>query len=141
LITQRGPVPRKQLIELLWPETDPAVAGNQLSALLSTVRQLVHPPRSAEPLGSDGSEVWLDRAGVVVDGDQFLTLAAAALRAHRSNQHDATALLYAAAATYTGDFLPDDAPHDWAIALADEVEITHIAVLQALEAYSYAAKK
>ena len=132
LITQRGPVPRKQLIELLWPETDPAVAGNQLSVLLSTVRQLLHPPGSAEPLGSDGSEVWLDRAEVVVDVDQFLTLAAAALRAHRSNQHNATALLHAAATAYTGEFLPDDAPHDWATALADQVKITHVAVLQAL---------
>ena len=137
LITQRGPVLRKQLIALLWPETDPAVAGNQLSALLFTVRQLLHPPGSAEPLGSDGSEVWLDRAGVVVDVDQFLTLAAAALRAHRSNQHNATALLYAAAAAYTGDFVPDDAPHDWAIALADEVKITHIAVLQALATHPH----
>ena len=132
LITQRGPVARKQLAELLWPQADSAVAGNRLSVLLSTVRQVLHPPDGAEPLGSDGSEVWLDRAGVVVDVDQFLTLAAAALRAHRSNQHNATALLHAAAAAYTGDFLPDDPPRDWLIPLADQLKITHRAVLQAL---------
>jgi DNA-binding SARP family transcriptional activator len=132
LITQRGPVARKQLVELLWSEADPAVAGNRLSMLLSTVRRVLRPQGGAEPLGSDGSEVWLDRAGVVVDVDQFLTLAAAALHAHRSNRHNATALLHAAAAVYAGDFLPDDPPRDWAIPLADQLEITHLAVLQAL---------
>lgn len=132
LITQRGPVPRKQLIELLWPQAHPTVAGNRLSALLSTSRQLLHRPGGAEPLGSDGNEVWLDRAAVVVDVDQFLILAAAALRAHRCSQHNATALLHAAATAYTGDFLPDDPPHDWATPLTDELKTTHLAVLQAL---------
>jgi DNA-binding SARP family transcriptional activator len=132
LITQRGPVSRKHLIDLLWPQADPAVASNQLSVLLSAIRQVLQPSNGTEPLGSDGSEVWLDHAGVVVDVEQFLTLAVAALHAHRSNQRNATALLHAAATAYTGDFLPDDHPHDWAISLSDEVKITHLALLQAL---------
>jgi hypothetical protein len=66
--------------------------------------------------------VWLDHAGVVVDVEQFLTLASAALHAHRSKQHNATALLHAAATAYTGDFLPGDPSHDWAISLADELK-------------------
>lgn len=104
LITQRGPVSRKHLIDLLWPQADPAVASNQLSVLLSAIRQVLQPSNGTEPLGSDGSEVWLDHAGVVVDVEQFLTLAVAALHAHRSNQRNATALLHAAATAYTGTF-------------------------------------
>jgi DNA-binding SARP family transcriptional activator len=132
LITQRGPVARKQLIELLWPEPDPAVAGNRLSMLLITAHQLLHPQGSAGPLATDGSEVWLDRARVILDVDAFLTHAAAALHAHRTNHPESTTLLHAALAAHTGDFLPDDAHQDWAIPLADEVKFTHIALLQAL---------
>lgn len=132
LIAQREPVARKQLIELLWPQTDPARAGNQLSVLLSMTYQLLHSPGGAGPLVTDGRTVWLDRTQVNVDVDEFLTQADFALHAHRTHQRDAVALLQAAAAAYTGDFLPDDAHHDWAIPLADEVSFTYLAVIQAL---------
>jgi len=132
LIAQRGPVARKQLVELLWPEADPGVAGNRLSVLVFTAHQLLHTQGSAGPLATDGSEVWLDRAQVIVDVDEFLTRAAAALHAHRTNHPDATTLLPAALAAHTGDFLPADAHQDWAIPLADEVKSTYLALLQAL---------
>lgn len=132
LIAQRGPVPRKQLIELLWPDADPAVAGNRLSVLLSTACQVLRLSGSAGPLASDGSEVWLNRAQVMVDVDEFLALAAAALHAHRTNQPDATTLLHAALAAHTGDFLHDDPHQDWALPLAQEVKSTQIALLAAL---------
>lgn len=132
LIAQRGPVPRKQLVELLWPETDPAVAGNRLSVLLSTVHQLLHPQGRAGSLATDGNEVWLDRTQVILDVEEFLTHAAAALHAHRTNHPDTTALLHTALAAHTGDFLPDDPHPDWAIPLADEVQSTHLALRQAL---------
>lgn len=41
LLTDQGPIPRKQLIELLWPDTDPTVARNRLSVLLSTIHHSV----------------------------------------------------------------------------------------------------
>jgi DNA-binding SARP family transcriptional activator len=132
LIAQRGPVPRKQLIELLWPDADPAVAGNRLSVLLFTTCQVLRPPGSAGPLASDGSEVWLNRTQVTVDVDEFLALAAAALHAHRTNHPDATTLLHTALAAHTGDFLQDDPHQDWALPLAEEVKSTHIALLAAL---------
>lgn len=132
LVAQQKPVPRKRLIELLWPRADPAVAGNQLSMLLSRDYWVLHAHTGAGPLASDGNDVWLDRTLVIVDVDQFLTRSVAALRAHRLNQRDAATLLHAAAAAYTGEFLPDDAHHDWAMPLADEVNIIYIAVAHAL---------
>jgi DNA-binding SARP family transcriptional activator len=132
LIAHRRPILRQRLITMLWPETDPAVAGNQLSALLSTVHEVLHPQQSAGPLASDGTEVWLDRTQITLDVEEFLTRATAALHAHRTNQHDATALLQAAAAAHTGAFLQDDPSQDWAIPLADDVKTTYLALLQAL---------
>jgi DNA-binding SARP family transcriptional activator len=78
--------------------------------------------------------VWLDRAHVKVDVEEFLTDATAALAVHRRGQPDATERLRAAVAAYTGDFLEDGAHEDWATPLAGEVRATHIALLRALAA-------
>ncbi len=134
LIARRKAVSREQLIELLWPEVDPAKAGNRLSVLLWTLRNVLQPHSSAGPLASNAGMVWLDRTHVNVDVEEFLTNATAALAAHRGGQPDATERLIAAVAAYTGDFLEDDAHQDWATQLAEEVRATHIALLRALAA-------
>lgn len=132
LVAERRPVPRKRLTQLLWPQADPAVAGNQLSMVLSMIGEVLHPQDRAGPLASDGTVVWLDLTQITIDVDEFLTQAKTALHAHRTGAHDATALLQAAAADHTGDFLEEDPYQDWAIPLAEEVKTTHIALLQAL---------
>ena len=81
LIAQRRPIPRKHLIELLWPEADPAVADNRLSVLLSTVRNALQPQGRAGLLTSDGAVVWLDLTQITVGVEEFLTHAKAALNA------------------------------------------------------------
>ena len=132
LIAQRRPIPRQQVIALLWPDADPAVTGNRLSVLLSTVSNALPPQRHAGPLASDGTIVWLNLTQITVDVEKFLTHAKAALNAHRTDQRDATALLRAAAAAHTGDFLENDPNQDWAIQLAEEVKDTRVALLRAL---------
>lgn len=134
LIARRKATSREQLIELLWPEVNPAKAGNRLSVLLWTLRNVLQPHASAGPLASNAGMVWLDRTHVNVDVEEFLTDATAALVAHRGRQPDATERLRAAVAAYTGDFLEDDAHQDWATPLAEEVRATHIALLRALVA-------
>lgn len=132
LIARRRPTSRQQLIELLGLEADPAVAGNRLSVLLSTVGNALPPQCSVRLLASDGTMVRLNSAKITVDVEGFLTHAKAALNAHRTDQRDATALLQAAAAAHTGDFLEDDPYRDWAIPLAEEVKNTQTALLRAL---------
>jgi len=135
LVARRRPTPRDQLMELLWPEADPALASNRLSVLLSTLRDVLQPqPVGEGPLVSTGGVVWLNRAQVSVDVEDFLTQAAAALDAHRTKTPEATTRLTAAVAAHTGDFLEDDPYQEWAVGLAEEVKATHIALLQALTA-------
>lgn len=135
LVARRRPTPRDQLIELLWPKVDPALAGNRLSVLLSTVREVLQPQASGEgPLVTIDGAVSLNRSQVRVDVEDFLTQATAALNADRAKSPDATARLATAVTAYTGGFLEDDPYQDWAIALAEEVRATHIALLRALAA-------
>lgn len=133
LIARRRPTPRDQLMELLWPRVGPAVAGNRLSVLLSTVRDVLQPqPIGAAPVDTTDGAVSLNRAQVSVDVEDFLTQATAALDANRAREPDATARLKAAVTIHTGDFLEDDPYQEWAATLAEEVRATYIALLRTL---------
>lgn len=133
LVARRRPAPRDVLMELLWPETNPTVAGNRLSVLLCTVRDVLAPhPVGEGPLVTTGAAVSLSRAQVRVDVDDFLARATAALEADRAGEPAAISQLEAAVAAHTGDFLEDDPYQDWAAALDEEVRATHIALLRAL---------
>ena len=134
LIARRKATSREQLVDFLWPEIHRAKGGNRLSVLLWTLRNVLQPHANAGPLASDGSAVWLDRNQANVDVDKFLTDAVAALAAHRGGQPDAAERLRTAITAYTGNFLEGDAAQDWAISLAEEVGVTHIALLRGLAA-------
>lgn len=140
LVARRRPTPRDQLMELLWPEVDPAVAGNRLSVLLSTLRDALQPQLVGQgPLVTTEGTVSLNPAQVSVDVEDFLRQATAALDADRADEPDATARLAAALTAHTGDFLEDDPYPEWAAATAEEVRSTHTALLRALAARLRAA--
>ncbi|MGH3975772.1 MAG: AfsR/SARP family transcriptional regulator, partial [Pseudonocardiaceae bacterium] len=135
LVARRRSTPRDQLMELLWPGVEPAVAGNRLSVLLSTVRDMLQPELVGEgPLITTDGAVSLNRAEVSVDVEDFLTQATTALKADRIRESDATVQLEAAVAAYTGDFLEEDPYQDWAGDITEKVRATHIALLRALAA-------
>jgi ATP/maltotriose-dependent transcriptional regulator MalT/DNA-binding SARP family transcriptional activator len=135
LIARRRPTLRDQLMELLWPGTKPAVSSNRLSVLLSTVRELLQAhPGDEDPLITTDGTVSLNPAQIRVDVEEFLSQATAALDAHRAEAPDATVRLVAAVTAHTGDFLEGDLYQEWAVDLAEEVRVTHIAVLRALVA-------
>ncbi|MCA1695141.1 MAG: hypothetical protein LC749_10630, partial [Actinobacteria bacterium] len=97
LIARRRPTLRDQLIELLWPDTQPAVSSHRLSVLLSTVRESLQAhPADEEPLLTIDGAVSLNPAQVRVDVEDFLSLAAAVLEAHRAEAPNATVRLVAA---------------------------------------------
>jgi DNA-binding SARP family transcriptional activator len=133
LIARRRPTHRDQLMELLWPGVDPAVSGNRLSVLLSTLRDVLQPqPMPEDPLVTTDGAVSLNRARITVDVEDFVNQASTALDAARAREPDSTARLEAAVAAHTGDFLEEDPYQEWASDLAEEVRATHIALLRAL---------
>ena len=133
LVAHRRPTSRDRLVELLWPESDPAKSANRLSVLLSMVRDVLQPDRAGPaPLKSDGSTVCLDRSLIRVDVDEFLECADIALEAHRTGQPHAKEQLTVALAAHGGELMEDDPYEDWAAPLAEEVRARHIALLRAL---------
>src|SRR6185437_2145703 len=63
LVARRRPTPREQLMELLWPGVSPTIAGNRLSVLLSTVRDVLQPqPAGEAPLLAVDGAVSLNRS-------------------------------------------------------------------------------
>lgn len=133
LVAWRRVVTREQLMELLWPETDPVKSGKRLSVQLSGLRDVLRSPQNGEAglLVTEGNVVRLDLTQVTVDVEQFLAHATSALDAHRGADPDAVELLRAAEAEYTGGFLEEN-PQEWAAAVAEEVRAVHIALLRAL---------
>lgn len=140
LVANRGrPLPRERLMDLLWPDEPAHRIANRLSVLLSTLRALLDPEHALPepgPVLADRDTVALDIALVASDLDAFLTSAAAALAADRSGDGDAPGLLAAAAAAYTGEFLPEDPYTEWAQPIRDMARTTHIAVLRALTGHA-----
>ncbi|HSV66001.1 MAG TPA: tetratricopeptide repeat protein [Mycobacteriales bacterium] len=136
LVARRGrPVPREQLMELLWPAEDPLKAANRLSVLLSTVRGVFDPDRQADasPIVADRGSARLDLDQVEVDVEHFLTLAQSALDTHREGKStDVIARLVAAEAQYGGVFLEEDPYESWAMPLREEARASYIAVLRLL---------
>lgn len=136
LVVRRGaPIHREVLMDLLWPDVDPATLGNRLSVALTTVRRALDPDR-ARPTGdlvsADGESVRLRTDRVDVDVERFLALAAEALRANAADQSDALELLVAASGAHRGAALPDEPYAEWATSLQSEVWTTHLRVVRAL---------
>lgn len=103
------PVPRDELIEMLWPDAvETSNLGARLSVLLSNIRRVL-----GGGLVADGAAVALDVA--VVDLDLFTIRDALA-------RGDDSAVVEA----YAGLVLPEDAYEDWAITARERVKLAVI---------------
>jgi DNA-binding SARP family transcriptional activator len=100
------PHPREELIELLWPECDPAAGRDRLSTELSSLRRQLEPPGIAAGtvLIADRDVVGINPAAVVTDVSQFETRIAAAAGAR--NNLERAQYLSEAVAEYRGELLP-----------------------------------
>lgn len=107
LVAGRGhPVPREELIELLWPgEPDLRRLGARLSVQLSTVRRVLRGGVLATR-----STVALDLAEVTSDLEAVLTTT------------DDEVILN----SYNGEFLPEDRAEDWSAGARDEARAAFV---------------
>ena len=136
LVSSRGrPLTREYLMELLWPEDDPARLSNRLSVALATVRATLDPDRrhpSNHYVVGEGQTVRLDLARMSVDAVHFLDAAAEALQRHDAHDPSAPALLEAAESLYLGEFLEDEPYADWPVALREEARAMYASTARAL---------
>jgi len=118
------PVPREELIEVLWPhEADPAKLGARLSVVLSNIRRVL-----GGGLVADRSAVRLDLGAVALDlADLYGTL----------EQGDDGA----AVGLYAGPLLPEDLYEDWAMAARERLQFAVVGAHRRLATTALAASR
>ena len=137
LAANRGrPLHREIVIERLWPDEDPAKAGNRLSVALSTIRSVLDPDRrhgSDHHVVSSRESLALDLSHVEVDVDSFLVGAERGRSLIRSGDRAAgLAVLRSTEARYLGEFLEDHPYADWAIGLREEARAEFMSIARVL---------
>jgi DNA-binding SARP family transcriptional activator len=137
LVSRRGRMtPREVLMEILWPDEDPAKLANRLSVALTTVRTILDPTKRFEPehfVVADKSAVGLDLDNMTLDVEAFLASARTGFALRRDGLEDeAMSMLALAEDAYTGDFLEEDPYEDWSVALREEARATYISVARTL---------
>jgi len=104
---------RDEVIELLWPESDPEAASSNLRSTLFALRRALEPstePASIAVIFSDRDGVWLrPDVELWVDADAFEHTVDQAWRSA-----DPLPLLEQAGSLYAGHYLPEDLYEDWA---------------------------
>jgi DNA-binding SARP family transcriptional activator len=138
LISRRGrPVTRDALVEILWPEDDPARAGRRLSVALSMLRSVLDPGKEHDPdrfVVSERAAISLRRQSLVVDVEDFLAEGRAGLAGDDDR-------LLAAEESYTGDFLEEDVYEDWSVGLREEARVAYVEVARALARSAAATRR
>ncbi|HZM38745.1 MAG TPA: BTAD domain-containing putative transcriptional regulator [Acidimicrobiales bacterium] len=137
LISREGrPVHRGMLVDLLWPDEDPARTGSRLSVTLSTARAVLDPAKAFPPnwyLAADSDAVWLDVEHAEVDVLRFTALAAQATAERKAGASAAAVeALAAAEAAYVGDAFTEDPYEDWSVSMRERARATYISVARTL---------
>ena len=137
LAANRGrPLHREVVIERLWPDEDPAKAGNRLSVALSTIRGVLDPGRnhgSDHYLVAARESLALNLQHVEIDVDAFLSEAQSGRALLRSgDRRGGLDTLRSAEARYLGEFLEDHPYADWAIGIREEARAEFISIARLL---------
>ena len=118
---------REQLIELLWPDEQPATVDVSLRKLLSFARHALDAESGIPTLLAVRDElVTLDAQRIWIDADAFERAAKGALAAPTVEG------LEAAASMYAGELLPEDRYEDWAAPRREDLSALHREVLLTL---------
>lgn len=140
LIARRGaPVPREELADLLWGQTEPAQrqkVAHRLAVALSTLRAVLDPDRLGPPdhfVLASQKDIAVDLGMVSVDVEDLFAQVQYGVRLlERGEVADAREVLTAADRAYTGEVFADDPYADWARPLREEARAAHLRTLRTL---------
>jgi predicted ATPase/DNA-binding SARP family transcriptional activator/DNA-binding CsgD family transcriptional regulator len=117
---------REQLIEYLWPDLDPAAAGNNLRGALHIARRALEP----DAVPARRFLQWHGDTLTLAPDDELhidvVAFESAAAQARHNPSADAYRL---ALARYSGDLLPDDRYEDWTIGPRERLRDIYISLL------------
>lgn len=134
LVARRGrPTSREALMELLWPEADPARASGNLRVVLHALRRGLegHTGRGRVIL-SEGDLIYLDPSSRVwVDAEDFVQRARRATELAGQTQDDeALDECRRAAELYKGEYLEDEPYSDWCLFERERLKETYLNLLK-----------
>ncbi|HEY3844898.1 MAG TPA: BTAD domain-containing putative transcriptional regulator [Acidimicrobiales bacterium] len=129
ILAIRKKVSVDELVELLWPETEPGVGSRRLRNILWRIRTAF-----GELLEREGSFICLS-SSASTDVARFEELASQALTLDCS-PGDTFKLAEDAIAAYCGKLLPDDLYVDWTGSCRDSLSLLYVRVLEFLLARS-----
>ncbi len=141
---QRRPVSRDTLMDLLWPDADPAVSSRRLRVLMHTLRRCLpcdHLGFSDLVVLSGNNFLLNPQARVWVDVEEFerhwhsgwrLSRAGHARQAVHEYEH--------AEALYTGDYLQDEQYADWTLLRREALRDAYATILTMLATISFEAR-
>ena len=131
-----GPMPRESLMELLWPEGDPARTSGNLRVVLHALRRALEP----EVSGAETSSFVVSAAdlvhlepssGIWVDAEEFVRQArGAADLASEGKLDEAIAKYKSAASLYRGEYLQDEPFSDWCLFERERLKEVYINLMK-----------
>ena len=114
---------REQLMELLWPDSDPEAASNNLHKTIHLARHALEPTlKSAADshfILTEGQQVSLRADKLCLDVNEFELAAGKALRGAEVEAYEA------ALERYAGDLLPEDLYEDWVAVRREQLRMTY----------------
>ena len=127
---------KERLLDLLWPELDPAAADNSFRQTVFVARRALDPVDGSRLFQrvDDAVELWT-HGTLWTDVEEFRE------RARRARTTRAIADHEAALATYAGDLLPEDAYEDWGTATREELRALRVALMLDLAELYHAASR
>ncbi|MFN8513452.1 MAG: BTAD domain-containing putative transcriptional regulator [Chloroflexia bacterium] len=117
---------RDQIIDALWPESDPEAVANTFYQTIYYARRTLDPARRGYLITRQGIVALQHPGGVTID---LHTFQEATARARRTTD---PAALAEAVALYSGELLPDDRYEDWSAAPREAAQQTYLDTLHQL---------
>src|SRR6266850_318890 len=119
---------REQLMELLWPDSDPEAASNNLHKTIHLARHALQPTlKSAADshfILTQGQQVSLRADKLWLDVSEFEQAAGKALRGAEVEAYEA------ALEQYAGELLPEDLYEDWVAVRREQLRMTYQELLR-----------
>ncbi len=115
---------RERVLELLWPDLEPAAAANNLHRTLHALRRILAPDRQSTWLRLQDDILTLGSSGQLSVDVQAFEAAYSAARRTRD-----PAPYYTALELYTGELLPADRYEDWAASRREHLHDMYLGLL------------